>query len=128
MCVFAAFGAAFKFFGYDTDWMGAILSAGTFFGALVAGDIADVVGRCPTIITGCVVFAVGCILQMALKDVLAAFAIGCLVAGRGVGFISTIIIFIDRLDMGSYRMLVGVQLIWSLSSASVPFFLPDSPR
>ncbi|KAK6988905.1 hypothetical protein R3P38DRAFT_3228278 [Favolaschia claudopus] len=69
-----------------------ILSAGTFFGALVAGDIADVVGRCPTIITGCVVFAVGCILQMALKDVLAAFAIGCLVAGRGVGFISTIII------------------------------------
>jgi SP family sugar:H+ symporter-like MFS transporter len=42
-----------------------ILSAGTFFGALMAGDIADYFGRRITIITGCAVFSVGCILQTA---------------------------------------------------------------
>lgn len=41
-----------------------ILSAGTFFGALVAGDLADFIGRRLTIIAGCAVFAVGVILQV----------------------------------------------------------------
>ncbi|KAF7372718.1 General substrate transporter [Mycena sanguinolenta] len=72
--------------------MTSILSAGTFFGALVAGDVADMIGRRPTIITGCVVFSIGCILEIAPKGVLACFVIGRLVAGAGVGFISAIII------------------------------------
>ena len=41
-----------------------ILSAGTFFGALAAGDIADFIGRRPTIITGCAVFTLGVVLQV----------------------------------------------------------------
>jgi MFS family permease len=41
---------------------------------------------------GCVVFAIGCILEIAPMDVLACFVIGRLVAGAGVGFISAIII------------------------------------
>ena len=45
--------------------MTSILSAGTFFGALMAGDIADYFGRRITIITGCAVFTIGCILQVA---------------------------------------------------------------
>lgn len=49
-------------------------------------------GRRPTIIMGCVVFAVGCILEIAPQDILALFVIGRLVAGAGVGFISAIII------------------------------------
>lgn len=42
-----------------------VLSAGTFFGALMAGDVADFFGRRVTIIVGCVVFAIGCVLQTA---------------------------------------------------------------
>jgi len=84
--------ADFALPAWEKSLMTSILSAGTFFGALVAGDIADFIGRRPTIIMGCVVFAVGCILEIAPEDVLACFIIGRLVAGAGVGFISAIII------------------------------------
>ncbi|KAJ7085466.1 general substrate transporter [Mycena belliarum] len=77
---------------WEKSLMTSILSAGTFFGALVAGDIADMIGRRPTIIMGCFVFTVGCILEIAPQDVLACFVIGRLIAGAGVGFISAIII------------------------------------
>ena len=36
-----------------------ILSCGTFFGALIAGDLADIIGRKWTIIMGCVIYIVG---------------------------------------------------------------------
>ncbi|KAJ7453874.1 general substrate transporter [Mycena latifolia] len=84
--------ADFSLPAWEKSLMTSILSAGTFFGALVAGDIADMVGRRPTIIMGCFVFAVGCILEIAPQRVLALFVIGRLVAGAGVGFISAIII------------------------------------
>ncbi|KAJ7455531.1 general substrate transporter [Mycena latifolia] len=77
---------------WEKSLMTSILSAGTFFGALVAGDVADMVGRRPTIIMGCVVFALGCILEIAPQDVLGVFVVGRLIAGAGVGFISAIII------------------------------------
>ncbi|KAF7301013.1 General substrate transporter [Mycena indigotica] len=77
---------------WEKSLMTSILSAGTFFGALIAGDVADTIGRRPTIVIGCVVFAVGCILEIAPKDALACFAIGRVIAGAGVGFISAIII------------------------------------
>ncbi|KAI1657166.1 general substrate transporter [Daldinia decipiens] len=69
-----------------------ILSCGTFFGALVGGDIADFVGRRPTIISGCFVFIVGCILQIASTDQEVLFVFGRLIAGAGVGFISAVVI------------------------------------
>ncbi|KAJ6464143.1 general substrate transporter [Mycena vitilis] len=84
--------ASFSLPAWEKSLMTSILSAGTFFGALVAGDIADMIGRRPTIIMGCFIFAVGCILEIAPMDVLACFVIGRLIAGGGVGFISAIII------------------------------------
>jgi SP family sugar:H+ symporter-like MFS transporter len=45
-----------------------VLSAGTFFGALIAGDLADKIGRRWTIISGCAIFSVGNILQTASSD------------------------------------------------------------
>lgn len=72
--------------------MTSILSAGTFFGALIAGDVADYIGRRPTIILGCLVFCVGCILQIASTNQEVLFVFGRLIAGGGVGFISAIII------------------------------------
>ncbi|GMK58856.1 hypothetical protein CspeluHIS016_0602980 [Cutaneotrichosporon spelunceum] len=117
-CAFAAFGGIF--FGYDSgyisgvlampyvvdtfappgateipEWMSSlitsILSAGTFFGALIAGDLADWYGRRTTIIAGCGVFIIGIILQVASTDYKLLTG-GRAVAGIGVGFVSAIII------------------------------------
>jgi sugar porter (SP) family MFS transporter len=118
LCAFAAFGGIF--FGYDSGYINgvtgskvfihiiegddatalrgsinslitSILSAGTFFGALIAGDCADRWGRRNTIIAGCVVYTVGVILQTASHG-LGLIVAGRVVAGVGVGFVSAIII------------------------------------
>lgn len=86
MCAFASFGGIF--FGYDSGYINgvtgsapfiaiiegpgvkaltgphqslivSILSAGTFFGAIIAGDVADTIGRKWTIIMGCVIYIIG---------------------------------------------------------------------
>lgn len=118
MCVFAACGGLF--FGYDSGYISgvngmaffihmidgpdatalqtwkkslivSILSAGTFFGAIIAGDIADWIGRKFTIIAGCLIFLVGVILQIASAG-LGLMVAGRLVAGFGVGFVSAVLI------------------------------------
>lgn len=66
-----------------------ILSAGTFFGALISGSLADRFGRRTTIIAGCIIFMAGVVIQVGATYV-EAFVIGRLVAGFGVGFVSAI--------------------------------------
>lgn len=68
-----------------------ILSAGTFFGAIIAGDLADFIGRRMTIIVGCAIFCVGGVLETASTG-LNVMVAGRLIAGFGVGFISAIVI------------------------------------
>merc|ERR1712072_608787 len=68
-----------------------ILSAGTFFGAIIAGDVADIIGRKWTIIAGCLIYIVGVVLQVATNG-LGLIVAGRLVAGVGVGFESAIVI------------------------------------
>jgi MFS family permease len=118
MCVFAACGGLF--FGYDSGYISgvnameffihmidgpdatalttwkkslivSILSAGTFFGAIIAGDIAEWIGRKWTIISGCLIFLVGVVLQVASAG-LGLMVAGRLVAGFGVGFVSAVLI------------------------------------
>ncbi|KAL2255075.1 hypothetical protein VTK26DRAFT_4187 [Humicola hyalothermophila] len=72
--------------------MTSIMSCGTFFGSLIAGDIADFIGRRPTIIIGCAVFCVGTILEIASTDQVVLFVMGRLVCGFGVGFISALVL------------------------------------
>lgn len=36
-----------------------ILSAGTFFGAIIAGDMADIIGRKWTVVMGCGIYIIG---------------------------------------------------------------------
>lgn len=43
----------------NTSLITSILSAGTFFGAIMAGDISDMIGRKWTIIAGCAIYIVG---------------------------------------------------------------------
>jgi len=68
-----------------------ILSAGTFTGAVAAGDCADFFGRRTTIIAGCFIFFVGIALQVASSSYGLLIA-GRLIAGIGVGFVSAIVI------------------------------------
>lgn len=140
-----------------------ILSAGTFFGAVLAGDLADWIGRRTTVMVGCAIFIIGVILQTASTG-LGLIVAGRLVAGFGVGFVSaTIILYMseicpkkvrgalvsgyqfcvtiglllascvtygtqDRLDTGSYRIPIGLQMAWALILGGGLFFLPESPR
>ena len=84
---------AFTLPSWQKSLITSILSAGTFFGALIAGDIADWLGRRFTIVAGCVVFIVGVILQTASAGPsLGLIVAGRLIAGFGVGFVSAIII------------------------------------
>jgi len=68
-----------------------ILSAGTFFGAIIGGDLADFFGRRPVIISGCAIFMLGVILQIA-STAYGLLVAGRLIAGVGVGFVSAVII------------------------------------
>lgn len=43
----------------NTSLIVSILSAGTFFGALAAGDCADIFGRKWTIVAGCLIYIIG---------------------------------------------------------------------
>ncbi|KAI9896734.1 hypothetical protein N3K66_008906 [Trichothecium roseum] len=129
MCAFASFGGIF--FGYDSGYINgvngndifiqaiegpgikelsesnqslivSILSVGTFFGALIAGDLADWMGRKWTVILGCAIYALGVVIQMiTMPDysdpnnstpALVPIVVGRLVAGVGVGFESAVVI------------------------------------
>jgi sugar porter (SP) family MFS transporter len=149
------------------DWkkslITSILSCGTFFGAILAGDIADWFGRRTTIIAGCFIFLVGVILQVANKG-LGLLVAGRLIAGFGVGFVSAIIVLYmseiapkkvrgalvsgyqfcitigillascvnygtqNRMDTGSYRIPIAIQMIWAIILGTGLFLLPESPR
>lgn len=87
----AAAVAAFVIPASKQSLLTSILSAGEFFGAIVAGDIADFIGRRWTIITGCVIFTIGGILETASTG-LGLMVAGRLICGLGIGFISAIVI------------------------------------
>lgn len=122
MCAFASVGGIF--FGYDSGYINgvegakaffqavdgptataltnshqslivSILSAGTFFGAIIAGDVAEFIGRKWTVILGCLIYVLGVVIQIATtpnSSALATMVVGRFVAGLGVGFESAIVI------------------------------------
>lgn len=55
--------AAFALPSWEKSLITSILSAGTFFGAILAGDLADWFGRRTTILAGCAIFCVGVVMQ-----------------------------------------------------------------
>jgi len=87
----AAETAAFTIPAWRQSLIVSILSAGTFFGAIMAGDLADFFGRRTTIIVGCILFSAGVIMETAATSYGLLIA-GRLIAGFGVGYVSAIII------------------------------------
>jgi MFS family permease len=67
-----------------------ILSAGTFFGALLAAPMADFLGRRMGIIAACAVFCAGVAMQTAAIAV-PLFVVGRVFAGLGVGMVSCLV-------------------------------------
>ncbi|KAF4570079.1 hypothetical protein EYR40_009065 [Pleurotus pulmonarius] len=67
-----------------------ILSAGTFFGALLAAPTADLIGRKWGIVSACLVFSVGVAMQTAATAI-PLFVVGRVFAGLGVGLVSCLI-------------------------------------
>ncbi|OBZ74137.1 putative glucose transporter rco-3 [Grifola frondosa] len=67
-----------------------ILSAGTFFGALLGAPAADILGRRIGIMSACLVFSLGIALQTGSSNI-ATFVVGRVFAGLGVGLVSTLI-------------------------------------
>ncbi|KAF9269149.1 MFS monosaccharide transporter [Marasmius fiardii PR-910] len=67
-----------------------ILSAGTFFGALLGAPIGDLLGRRWGIIIGCAIFCVGVAMQTA-STAIPLFVVGRVFAGLGVGVISCLV-------------------------------------
>ncbi|KAL1617395.1 hypothetical protein SLS56_011011 [Neofusicoccum ribis] len=140
---------------WEKSLITSILSAGTFCGALGAGVLGDWVGRRATVILGCGVFGAGVALQVASTG-LALLVSGRFVAGVGVGYMSEIapkavrgaIVSgyqwaitlgyllaacvnyntAGRMDSGSYRIPMAVQLLWPLILGTALFLLPESPR
>ncbi|QKX57200.1 uncharacterized protein TRUGW13939_04308 [Talaromyces rugulosus] len=67
-----------------------ILSAGTFFGSLVAAPAGDKIGRRWGLICSCTLFIIGVVLQV-VSETMPLFVAGRGIAGFGVGMLSTLI-------------------------------------
>ena len=76
---------------WEKSLVTSILSAGTFFGALFGGNLADWIGRRLSIIIACAIFSVGVALQVASTEV-GLLVGGRIIAGFGVGLVSAIVI------------------------------------
>ncbi|KAG6850557.1 hypothetical protein H0H93_011756 [Arthromyces matolae] len=135
-----------------------ILSAGTFFGALLGAPMADYVGRKWGIVLACLVFSIGVAMQTAATAI-PLFVVGRVFAGLGVGLVSCLVpispkwirgaivslyqwaITIGLLvasvvnnftqtrdDHSSYRIPIAIQFIWAAILSAGMTFLPESPR
>jgi MFS family permease len=68
----------------------AILEIGAFISSLMVGQIGDLIGRRKTILYGSLVFFIGGSLQT-LATSMAMMMVGRIIAGLGVGALSTIV-------------------------------------
>jgi SP family sugar:H+ symporter-like MFS transporter len=103
----------------QTSLIVSILSAGTFFGALTAAPVADMVGRRLGLVASNIVFCLGVILQTAATAI-PMFVAGRFFAGYGVGMISATIPlyqsetspkWIRGAVVGAYQLAITIGLL-----------------
>lgn len=68
----------------------AILEVGAFISSLIVGKVGDIIGRRKTILYGSIIFVIGGALQ-AFASGMPAMVLGRVIAGFGVGCLSTIV-------------------------------------
>ncbi|KAF9515074.1 hypothetical protein BS47DRAFT_1391822 [Hydnum rufescens UP504] len=97
-----------------------ILSAGTFFGALLSFPLGDLVGRKWGLISSCIIFCLGVGLQLDTRWV--TFVIGRMIAGLGVGAVSCLVPMYQSecapknfrgLIVGLYQLAIGFGALFS---------------
>lgn len=92
-----------------------ILSVGTFIGALMGGGIAERIGRRPTIMLACLIFAVGVAVQVGTTTV-GGLVAGRLVAGLGVGGVSaTVVLYVSEISPRRVRGLLVSGYQWAIT-------------
>ncbi|KAJ6088819.1 Major facilitator-type transporter ecdD [Penicillium sp. IBT 16267x] len=92
-----------------------ILSAGTFFGALLGGVLAEHFGRRLTIIISCLIFSIGVAVQVGTVDV-GGLVAGRLIAGLGVGGVSsTVILYVSEIAPRKVRGLLVSGYQWAIT-------------
>ncbi|CAK5272209.1 unnamed protein product [Mycena citricolor] len=97
-----------------------ILSAGTFFGALLAFPMGDKIGRKWGIVYSCIIFSLGVGLQ--LDTHWATFVVGRVIAGVGVGLVSCLVPMyqsecspksIRGLIVGGYQLAITIGALFA---------------
>ncbi|KAG6860483.1 hypothetical protein C0995_010648 [Termitomyces sp. Mi166 len=109
----------------DQSLVVSILSAGTFFGALLAYPMGDFIGRKWGIIASCAVFSLGVGLQLDTRW--ATFVVGRVTIGA---LLAAIVLNATkgRQDHSSWRIPIAVQFVWAVILVAGMLFLPESPR
>ncbi|WWD18248.1 hypothetical protein CI109_102698 [Kwoniella shandongensis] len=114
-----------------------IIQVGEVFGSLAAGPIGDWCGRKGGIAFAIVFLAIGVILQMIVVGSGALITVGRVIAGGGIGIISNAAPFIgacvglgahDLPTTASWRIPIGINLVWVVLLVGVLFIVPESPR
>lgn len=92
-----------------------ILSAGTFFGALIGGGISEKVGRRMTIMISCLVFSIGVAVQTGTINV-GGLVAGRLIAGFGVGGVSsTVVLYVSEISPRKVRGTLVSVYQWAIT-------------
>ena len=105
-----------------------ILSAGTFFGALAGGSVADWIGRRLSIIIACAIFSVGVALQVASSSV-GLLVGGRIIAGFGVGLVSAIVImYMSEIAPKGIRGAIVSGYQWAITIVSFPTSVTSQAR
>lgn len=115
-------GSGYNIATWQKSLITSILSAGTFFGALFAGFVADWIGRRLSLMYSCVVFSVGVVLQVASTSV-GLLVAGRIVAGFGVGLVSAIVImYMSEVAPKGIRGAIVSGYQWAITIGKFFFF------
>ncbi|KAJ5232510.1 Major facilitator-type transporter ecdD [Penicillium chermesinum] len=106
-----------------------IMSAGTFFGAIFGGAIAERIGRRLTIMLCCLVFSAGVAVQIGTNDSVGGLSAGRFIAGLGTGGVSsTVILYVSEIAPYRVRGILVSSYQWAITLGWWSLPLPESPR
>ncbi|KAJ6172166.1 Major facilitator-type transporter ecdD [Penicillium chermesinum] len=93
-----------------------IMSAGTFFGAIFGGAIAERIGRRLTIMLCCLVFSAGVAVQIGTNDSVGGLSAGRFIAGLGTGGVSsTVILYVSEIAPYRVRGILVSSYQWAIT-------------